>query len=207
MASMGLPRLKGGKWVRYTKEYFGKTSYANLGKSEFFETKKLVIRRTGSYVLSCIDENGYYFSNNVFVCLPKIGNYELRFFLGILNSTLLTWYYQNVHPQIGSLFPEIKINLINEFPVPRLDLSQKSDKAAHDKLISLVDTMLDLKKREKEAMLRTKTIIERQIASTDEPRFWFIALGAILIVVGFTLKGRELYKKWHSDDDETIKKE
>ncbi|GHT14051.1 hypothetical protein FACS1894170_10680 [Planctomycetales bacterium] len=52
-----------------------------------------------------------------------------------------------------------------------------------------------------EVMLAIAQGDHKFIPGTDEPRFWFIALGVILIVVGFTLKGRELYKKWHSGDD------
>ena len=157
----------GGSWVHYTKDNFGKNHYANLCKPEFFETKKIIIRRTGSFVLACLDEYGYYFSNNVFVCLQKQEQFDLRFFLGLLNSSLLTWYYQNVHPQIGSAFPEIKINLINRFPVPRFDLTQKSDKANYDRLVSLVNNMLQFKEREQVLTLREREIVQRRIASTE----------------------------------------
>jgi tRNA1(Val) A37 N6-methylase TrmN6 len=106
-----------GKWVHYTKEILTDGDYAGLGKREYFERKKLVIRRTGDYVLACLDEDGYYFSNNVFVCLPKNDSIDLNFYLTILNSKLMTWYYQTIHPQVGQLFPEIKINIIKEFPI------------------------------------------------------------------------------------------
>ncbi|GHT23698.1 hypothetical protein FACS189419_08000 [Planctomycetales bacterium] len=41
----------------------------------------------------------------------------------------------------------------------------------------------------------------QNVRFADEPLFWIMALGAILIIVGFTFKGIELYKKWHEDDD------
>ena len=157
----------GGKWVHYTKDSFGKKHYANLGKPDFFEAKKIIIRRTGSFVLACLDEYGYHFSNNVFVCLSKQEHLDLRFFLGLMNSSLLTWYYQNVHTQIGSAFPEIKINLINRFPMPQFDLTQKPDKTKYDKLVSLVSNMLQFKEREQASTFREREIIQRRIVETE----------------------------------------
>jgi hypothetical protein len=51
-----------------------------------------------------------------------------------------------------------------------------------------------------EVMLRIAQGDHKFIPGTDEPRFWFMALGAILIIVGFSLKAVALYKQWHSDD-------
>jgi hypothetical protein len=55
--------------------------------------------------------------------------------------------------------------------------------------------------RTDELMLRIAQGDHKFIPGTDEPRFWFMALGAILIIVGFTLKGIALYKQWHSGDN------
>ncbi|GHT23441.1 hypothetical protein FACS189419_07380 [Planctomycetales bacterium] len=52
-----------------------------------------------------------------------------------------------------------------------------------------------------EVMLKIAQGDHKFIPGADEPRFWIMALGAILIIVGFTFKGIELYKKWHEDDD------
>jgi len=55
-----------------------------------------------------------------------------------------------------------------KLPIPNLDLSVKADKMKHDSLISLVDKMLDLKKKEiAEPNQQLKTMISRQIDSVD----------------------------------------
>lgn len=41
--------------------------YAGLGNSKYFENNKLVVRRTGDFILANVDNDNYYFSNNVFV--------------------------------------------------------------------------------------------------------------------------------------------
>jgi type II restriction/modification system DNA methylase subunit YeeA len=54
-------------------------------------------------------------------------------------------------------------------PIPVLDLSQKTDKTKHDNLVSLVNKMLDLKKKEAaELSQHLKTIITRQIDAVDK---------------------------------------
>jgi hypothetical protein len=66
-------------------------------------------------------------------------------------------------------FPKIKKDALLDIPIPILDLSNKSDKAVHDKLAGLVDQMLALKKKEQaETVPQTKTMIGRQIQVVDK---------------------------------------
>ena len=162
----------GGQWVHYSKSYFNNGDKAGLGKPEYFETPKLIIRRTGDFVLTCLDQENFYFSNNVFVCVPKEKDVNLFFYLGILNSRLLTWYYQTMQPRVGKMFAEIKINLINDFPIRAIDFSNPDDVRRHDKLVRSVEKMLALNKRLHEgddgaANPRQGEMLERQISSLD----------------------------------------
>jgi len=112
--------LWSGKWVNYDKNIINKLNreYAGLGKMEYFTQPKLVVRRTGDFILSALDEDGFFFSNNVFVCIPKKDtNVSLRYILGILNSSISTWYYRTVQPRAGKLFAELKLNVLNEIPI------------------------------------------------------------------------------------------
>jgi hypothetical protein len=152
-----------GQWVHYTKDFFERNDYAGLGKREYFETKKLVIRRTGDYVLACLDDVGYYFSNNVFVCIPKSATINLKVFLVLLNSRLMTWYYQNIQPRVGKMFAEIKINLINEFPIP-IDIPRRSSQ----RLSVLADQMLTAQARLRNATADADRRLQSQrVAAID----------------------------------------
>jgi hypothetical protein len=56
-----------------------------------------------------------------------------------------------------------------KIPFPILNLSRKTDKARHDALVSLVEQILDLKKKEAaEPNQQLKTMISRQIDSVDK---------------------------------------
>jgi hypothetical protein len=137
-----------GKWVNYDKNIINKKNdeYAGLGKEEYFEKDKIVVRRTGDYVLAALDFDKYYFSNNVFVCIPIINNnLDLYYILGLLNSNFMTWYYRTVQPRKGKLFSELKINQIKTFPIPKIDFENANSVALYSKIIYSVKNIIDLK--------------------------------------------------------------
>lgn len=142
-----------GKWVDYRKEIINKSKneYAGLGKKEYFEVNKIIVRRTGDFVLAAIDYNNYYFSNNVFVCIPTNKDYELEYFLGLLNSDIITWYYLAIQPRKGKLFSELKINQLKSFPVPKLDFNNSNDIQCYNKIIKIVKEIVKLKNESTES--------------------------------------------------------
>ena len=112
----------GGKYVDYDPAIIDekKKEYAGLGKPSFFEPEKLVIRRTGDYIVAAYDPNGFYVSNNMFVGLPRDaekGESILLALLGFLNSSLATYYFRLTQPRVGRLFAEMKIEHLYGFPV------------------------------------------------------------------------------------------
>jgi hypothetical protein len=81
----------------------------------------------------------------------------------------MDYIYKNRFITNPDAFPYIQHYDLEKLPIPALDLSKKSDKAVHDKLVSLVDQMLALKKKEHaETVPQTKTMIGRQIQAVDK---------------------------------------
>ncbi|MBW2321268.1 MAG: Eco57I restriction-modification methylase domain-containing protein, partial [Deltaproteobacteria bacterium] len=131
-----------GKWVNYDPQLINKNKgeYAGLGKKEYFETPKLVVRRTGDYILAALDNKGYYFSNNVFVCLPKPGSsLDMKYVLGVLNSNVATWFYRKIQPRKGKLFAELKINVLKQIPLKVVS------KKKQNTIIGLVNKIIEAK--------------------------------------------------------------
>ena len=56
-------------------------------------------------------------------------------------------YQQKLGTELGRTFAEIKIVYIRELPIINLDLKNKTDKSAHDKIVRLVSQMLEAKKK------------------------------------------------------------
>ncbi|GHV14322.1 hypothetical protein FACS189491_10490 [Spirochaetia bacterium] len=92
-------------------------------------------------------------------------HYTEKFLLGIINSNIGKYFLNQIR---GEKNIDINPDYLKQIPIPKLDLSIKTDKAAHDNLVALVDKMLELKKREHdEPNPQTKTVIERQIGAVD----------------------------------------
>ena len=135
-----------GKWVNYNKSIIYKKDgeYAGLGKPEYFENDKLVVRRTGDFILAAVDYDKFYFTNNVFVCLPKEDSpIDIKYALANLNSRLSTWYYRAIQPRKGKLFAELKINILKKLP---LKFAKESDQKP---FIHIVNRIISMKKFDK----------------------------------------------------------
>jgi hypothetical protein len=94
----------------------------------------------------------------------------LQFFLGILNSRLMSWYFKSINSVARrDDYPKIIIKQTRELPIPPADLSGRADKARHDRMVQLVTRMLDLHQNLAAAKLATeKTRLQREIAATDD---------------------------------------
>jgi len=66
-------------------------------------------------------------------------------------------------------FPQVTIFSLSQLPIRKIDLSNPTEKAQHDKMVALVESMLTLHKRQTTANTpREKEMLSRQIAATDE---------------------------------------
>lgn len=73
---------------------------------------------------------------------------SILYILGVSNSKLLSWYGGLVLPNFGkTIFPKLNPQDIKALPIRQIDFSTASDKARHDKMVSLVEQMLAAKKQ------------------------------------------------------------
>lgn len=106
------------------------------------------------------------FSVNVFV--PSETTKEnLLYLTGLLNSRLLwKWYEHNAKRRGVGL--EINGNVLSRTPICRINFADAADKARHDNMVSLVETMLELQQKAgQESNPATQAVLARRIASTD----------------------------------------
>jgi hypothetical protein len=115
----------------------------------------------------CVDRTGIYLANTAY-CL---GSDDL-YLLGVLNSRLFWFAISNISIPFGIRAGEYRYRLIyqymEKFPVRVLDLSNKSDRGAHDRMVRLVEGMLGLHRQLAAARTpQEQAALERQIAATD----------------------------------------
>jgi hypothetical protein len=96
--------------------------YANLGRREWHEREKLLVRRTGDHVLAAVDRDARFASNNFFVVFAKQPfGLNLHGLCALLNCPFMTWYFQTIEPRVGRVFAELKIKHLSVFPLPHGD--------------------------------------------------------------------------------------
>ena len=147
--------LKYGNWL------------AEPRQPQKYEGEKILIRKIVGKTLfaTYIPETSY--CNTLLFVLKIKSNITLNYhyLLGILNSQFIGWYFRKKF-QISAddTFPQIMIRDILQFPIPH----PHSDSTRHDRMVALVDQMLELHKQLASARTdHDKTVIQRQIDATD----------------------------------------
>jgi hypothetical protein len=92
-----------------------------------------------------------------------------RFILGVLNSRLLTFYFHRISSRFQGAWFAYEPRYVRRLPIRPIDFSDPSDVARHDKMVALVERMLELHRQLPEAKTAgDRELIERQIKATDD---------------------------------------
>jgi len=168
-----VPVIRGREFDRYDTAkpklfvYFDPEKlWSNCNATRLGTKDKILIRQTGDRIVATIDPNGVFCMDTVHMIYETSLNH--KFLLGLLNSRFLNYYHCCLVPELGKAFAEIKIANRKKLPVPLIDFSNPAEKAQHEKLVALVENMLELQKKYHEArMERDKELYERQIRIVD----------------------------------------
>jgi len=134
----------------------------------FEAPEKIVCRQTGDRIICTLIDNKFICRDNLHIILPKDCNYNLKYILGILNSSFCDFCYRAINPEKGEALAQIKRQHLGQLPIRTIDFSNPEEVAKHDKLVALVDNMLELQKKYHEARMdRDKELYERQIKIVD----------------------------------------
>lgn len=135
-----------------------------------FENDRII---TPEISLGCnmtIGKKGIYHNTKVYSLLPKSDRQEnLLYWLSIINSKLMWFFLKNTGYVLRGGYFTFKTDYLKPFPIHTIDFNNPSEKALHDKLVSLVDRILELhKKKNSLPPSAERDKIEREIAVTDE---------------------------------------
>ena len=136
--------------------------------AKFDAPEKIFMRQTGDRLVAALDREQRLCLNNMHVLVPTGEKPSTSFLLGLINSTLLNWYYRTLNPEVGEALAEVKRANVAKLPIRNVDLNDRADKARHDQMVELVERMLALHKQVATAKTEhAKTNIQRQIDATD----------------------------------------
>lgn len=98
----------------------------DIKKGERYFNKKIMVRQLGEDLNAVMDENGdYVTSQAVYNLVPKI---NLGYLLGILNSSLIDWYYTKLFKE-KELFPRILLENLKILPIIEPESSEQKELA------------------------------------------------------------------------------
>ena len=153
-------RFKGEGWYQYGRPQ-------NLHRFEVPE--KIVFPDVASRGVCFLDTKGFWFLDTAYGLTKKPDvELDLRYILGILNSPILTYFLKETGTALRGGYFRMKTAYLNPFPIRTIDFTDSADKHRHDRMVELVNHMLDLNKQLAEAKdPQTKTVLQRQIEATD----------------------------------------
>ena len=170
-----MPLLRGSLIHRYRNLWdhnywilYGEWLAAPRDPAIFEAPEKIMARQTGDSIIATLVEKGFVARNNLHIILSRKVDYSLRYVLGIMNSRLMNFVYSIMNPEKGEALAEVKKKHIEQLPIFPIAFDNPSERAKHDKMVLLVDQILNLYKQLTEAMsLQIQTILQRQIEAVD----------------------------------------
>lgn len=164
----------GRYWVKWNEEQW--ISYGSwLGAAReprFFTEQRILVKQiidwTSKRIWATITDKELYNTQNAFNLLAKQG-VKLEYLLGIINSKLMTFYHRKKFlDEFKMRFQKILIKDARRFPIRVIAPTNKTDQAANNRIVALVEKMLALHQQLAAAKTpQDATLLQRQIAATD----------------------------------------
>jgi hypothetical protein len=149
---------------RATKQEWYELQQPQFNYSTFFEGPKIVLPDIATEPRFAFDQIGYYGATTIFFIPLK----DL-YLLGLLNSKLGFAYFKETCAALegkNEVYFRFKRQYLQNFPVHKINFADPAEKAAHDKLVTLVERMLSLHKRSARTP-QEQEMLRREIESTD----------------------------------------
>ena len=128
-----------------------------------------MIRQTGDSLITTLDTDQFVVRDNLYTIVSKNNGLKLAYILGLLNSKLLNWFYQNaLNPEKGEALAQVKRGHLAQLPIRTIDFTDPADVARHERMVALVEQMLALHRQRQAARTpHEQSVLDAQIAATD----------------------------------------
>jgi len=136
----------------------------------FQNDEKIFFRRVGDRLIASLDTEHKYALNTIVVVTPKPGcQYDLRFLLGLFNSSAVNFFYLHFLKSGKKVFSEIQARQVARLPFPKLDLRDKKQKDIHDRISSAVGRIIETRALLPKAKTEhDRSVLESKFASFDK---------------------------------------
>jgi adenine-specific DNA-methyltransferase len=142
---------------------------------ERWEQPKIMLPYMVTRLSAFYDEENLYFVNVTtggFGVVTQEGHGSMKYVTGLLNSTLLDWYLKRVATGFHGGYFAANKQYIEQIPIRTINFSDPADKARHERMVALVERMLDLNKKKHsvpQSGISPSELdrLDREISSTD----------------------------------------
>ncbi|MDP3112885.1 MAG: TaqI-like C-terminal specificity domain-containing protein, partial [Thermodesulfovibrionales bacterium] len=108
-----------GTYLKYSRDAIHSCKREDI----FTSPEKLFFRRVGDKIIATVDNEQHYALNTLVVINRKVSSANLMFLLSLLNSRLLTWYFNSFLKSIKDVFSEIQARQMEQLPIPRISFT------------------------------------------------------------------------------------
>ncbi len=129
---------------------------------------KIVVRQIGVKPMASILREPIAITGNLFSVRFSSVEEEL-YSLGIINSKLIDFFWKTMFSDFKTSFPQVTIFSLSQIPIHPINFSDPAEKAQHDKMVALVESMLELHKR---LGICEDTTGERDARAADRVHGW-----------------------------------
>jgi type I restriction-modification system DNA methylase subunit/predicted type IV restriction endonuclease len=154
------------EWVDYRPD-----AIKSGGKQAIYTQRRIGVRQIGKVPIATILPAGLYSLNTIYNVYPKerVHPYTLEFILAILLSKAgqVFWVQRNFDQK--RTFPKIKKAALLGVPLPRINFEKPAEREKHDRVVKLVERMLQLREQHSNATTGTQAnLLKRQVATVED---------------------------------------
>jgi hypothetical protein len=157
-----------GKWIKYGPWLH---DYRTM---DWLEGPRILIREISglkphSIFGAYVEETYCHYKTVLNVNPSDHTTFSMKYLLGILNSRLISFLYPFVSNKlVAQAFPRLSVGDVKRLPIAAVDVKDCTDRARHDKLVSLVDKMLALTPKLRGATSESeKAALQNAVTTTD----------------------------------------
>jgi len=136
---------------------------------DIMQNPKILVPDIADRASFALDEGGEYaFTSGYGITLRPDVNESPKYVLALLNSSLLDLYLKRISTTMRGGFFRYFTQFIGQLPIRRIDFVKLEEKAVHDRIVQLVDSMQALHKQQGTAKSdANRELYQRQIDATD----------------------------------------
>jgi hypothetical protein len=162
-------------WLGWSGEWLSYGDWiAEPRRSVPFDGERILVRQIPAsppyLVHGVLTSDEYYNDINSMVIFAPGKDVSLKYLLGIINSRLVSFWFEKKFDKLQrKIFPQFKVKELADFPIAKLDLSKPADKARHDRLVGLVDKLLVLMPKLRQARSESeKQTLQNAVTAADQ---------------------------------------